>query len=67
MTGRRRAAQPPGELGLPTRGGACGVVEMKRCQLCGAIKEEDDFLGACCGRCDKRVHDAHVDSAVGLV
>ena len=40
---------------------------MKRCQLCGAIKEEDDFLGACCGRCDKRVHDAHVDSAAGLV
>jgi len=38
---------------------------MRRCRLCGTA-EDDELLGACCGRCDKMVGDVWTGLALEL-
>lgn len=39
---------------------------MRRCPLCKSIKDDGEFLGICCTRCDKSIADAHADLVAEL-
>lgn len=61
-------AQPEVELSLPVRGKAGGGMKMKRrCELCGCLRNEEEFLSAICGWCDKIAQDVAMDQARGAL
>ena len=39
---------------------------MRKCWLCGSVKDEGEIPGLYCGHCDKRVDDAHADLVAEL-
>ena len=35
---------------------------MERCVVCARLKEPEDMIGRCCGRCDKLIGDVLAES-----
>ena len=49
------------ELSLPNKGETAEATKMKRCRMCGKLKNEPDGDGLYCGRCEHVQADQMAD------